>query len=260
MASRGQQKHITPAKPSRAAVIGIGCLILNLHCALVIALALYTTQSLAIVVSVLLGMAILIGGSLRFGFGMLYAGILAMALGAGGSMLAHDLNAALTGSVKENISILEHGKYPDHTILDFNDGRVAFELTGVRVEKRYDKSTTTYVSTSYYVAPVVTEDWSPGDPVTLWAAAVSDVPDSWSVPAGVGFAVNPLNQDTFLAAAYDVKRKHDLNCPDFRFVKWVESREEETESRTGLFVTFFLAVNIVWVGGMLVGLLLFKGE
>ena len=72
--------------PSWPIQILAGFVLMVIHQAVVIPVAVYYSQMLAFGLAVFLGLFIVIGGSMRFGPSMIYAGILAIAVSGTGGM------------------------------------------------------------------------------------------------------------------------------------------------------------------------------
>lgn len=236
--------------PSWPKQVLAGFLLMVIHQAIVIPIAVFYSQMAAFGVALLLGLFIIIGGSMCFGPSMIFAGILAIAVSGTGGMFVYEYHLAAQGPVIKNISISEVHQHQEAKCWLFVDGQPRSDLGGTTIVRTRNKDGG-HSTTSYYVAPIVLKEWNKSHKVPLWACAKYRCPKSWKKAAGVGFAANPIDIGHFRSAVRDAQTRHGLKTfPDLHFVNWAESYEEELSERWNMAKYFLITFNALWFIGM----------
>lgn len=153
----------------------------------------------------------------------------------------------LLGPAALDVPVSEAGEHRYASLFRFTDARVATEFRGVKSVSsgggRGHRPSTEW----YYVAPVVPEDWRPGQPVTAWAAApVNQFYTShanWSKPHRAGVRLASYELRYYREAAADAEETHGLvSAEGAPFIRWTAAPEAELE-RARLFVLWVIAGN-----------------
>ncbi len=236
--------------PSWPVQILAGFILMVIHQAIVIPIAVFYSQMVALGFGALLGMFIIIGGSMSFGPSLIFAGILAISVSCTGGMFFFEYHLAAKGPIAKNVSIGEIHQLQEAKVWFFIDGQPRREFEGVSVSRSRSKDGSTSTN-YYYVVPVVHDYWKKSQEVPLWAVARNRRPGSWKIKAGVGLAANPVDLDHYRSAVKDAKKKHGLlTFPDLHLVEWVESYEEELAERWNIAKYFVITFNALWFIGM----------
>jgi len=153
----------------------------------------------------------------------------------------------LLGPGVAGVTAAEAGRHRYASSLRLTDARVATEHHGTK-SVRYGGGRGHQPRTKwYYVAPIVHEDWRPGQPVSLWAAAPPNQYygslEDWSKPYRAGVQLSSYELRHLREAAADSEEWYGARLPDDAiFIRWTPEPEAEVD-RARKFVLWVIAGN-----------------
>ena len=127
----------------------------------------------------------------------------------------------ILGDVVRDIPASQAHNYPKGRIFELHDAGFRCEYEGAYVSTSTDRQARPIGKSSYIVCPLVSESWTPDDPVTAWTGKVyqEDIPTS-----GTFVAVAPADRSGYHEAIKDAVEKHGLRTIDeAAMLRWVES-------------------------------------
>ncbi len=213
----------------------------------------YTSLILASVFSVLLGLGVIIVGSMKIGPSSIFVGILAIVAGLLPGYFWQEYITLKSGDIVHGISIKEAHNYPKGTIFYFSDGIPLIKYLGEFVEVTESGKPRSRTYSYYYVVPVVTKDWSRDQPVLLWAgSSTSAFNKNWRKPHRAGLR---LISGAFRNAQKNAESKHRLySHSDAPIIEWMASPTEELEYKWKV----AWAAVIMWHAAWIVGMVLYR--
>ncbi|MFO1078581.1 MAG: hypothetical protein U1E73_12730 [Planctomycetota bacterium] len=143
------------------------------------------------------------------------------------------------------ISLAEASAHPWASVLEFREGEVRADLAGsVGI---YDRHAVEIDDTT--VAPIVGADWTPDQPVAVWAVARRETlparRDLWKQRVRTGVRVGGFYVSDYLEAIGDARAHHHLRSAlDPVLVEWTPAPEAALASGWRTFATI---VGIAWI-------------
>lgn len=181
----------------------------------------YALGTAAAIVGVLVvGGALLLLLIRRFGNSLIAAAFLA---GICGSGLGYEVSEAtrLRAGRSMDIGVAEAPQHPEATLFRFRDGHV---LTGFTAQyERVTRSKTSTQRTTYFVAPLVPEGWTVGQPVPAWVGSVQST-GSWHKPwrGGARLDVSDDPENGYRRAIRACESKGLRGAAGAPVLEWVE--------------------------------------
>jgi len=196
----------------------------------------------------------------RFGVGRLqfpsrpgrFSGLLAVAYFVGvllATMGERRLALLAVGETVTGISVRDVADHADAVAFEFTDGRGREELQGMA------SNTKSRGSDDWYVVPVVPENWTVRDPVTVWALHLDGVqPEVLAGQFRAGVRADDEDQHTLYArkAVKDAESMHGLRShPQAVILEMDGSVPELRNSAITFLVIAFGGVNLAWTVAIL---------
>lgn len=154
-------------------------------------------------------------------------------------------------NIVENIRIEEALNYPEADGFTFTNGRVATSLAVTHYVEHLDHNNN-LKTTSYYAAPIVSEDWTVDQPVSLFAVAEADAQkNNWSKPYRAAIKASLSFRDELDEAARKCLSQNKLKAaPDYRLLRWVEDPRQAIAEIYADFINTWLLWNYLMGGGI----------
>jgi hypothetical protein len=238
----------------------VGLLGLNLTLAATMLAATALPWGFVIALAVTLGLAIVVlSFKLRRGV-LFFAGIYACFGAVLTGMYARNYVVAKGAGIVEGIPVAEAPLIPKAGGYIFRDGQARADLGGTYFSSHRGINNQSE-SLWYYVAPVVPEDWTPDQPVTVWAACgeIASCRDAWTQPfrAGVRLNTETTSMPDYRKAVEDAEALHGIRShPEAVFVTWVKSPSEAIEKFKSDGIETAEIWNIIWLATILTAALI----
>jgi hypothetical protein len=229
----------------------LGLLGLNLTLAAATLTATALPWGFVIALAVTLGLAIVVL-SFKLKCGVLFfAGIYACFGSVLTGMYARNYIVAKGAGIIEGLAVTEALNRPQAGGYIFRDGLVRADLRGSFFSSHRGINNQRE-SSWYYVAPVVPEDWTPSDPVTVWAACgeIASCTKNWAKPfrAGVRLNAETTSMPDYRKAAADAESRHGIRShSEAIFMTWVENPRATIEEFKSDGIWTAKIWNIVWL-------------
>jgi hypothetical protein len=162
-------------------------------------------------------------------------------------------------AILKDVKLADAPKFSEAVGFKFTSGKVRPDMSGTYI----DRSGGTDESSSiqfYYVAPVVEDDWTASQPVTVWAACQTvECTRQWKEDFRAGIKVSSLRKEDFAKAIAAAKSRHDLRSPpEAVIIRWVSSPEEAREKYKRDFWSALKIWNVIWIVGFISARLFFR--
>jgi hypothetical protein len=174
----------------------------------------------------------------------------------------------------ENVPVKDAHKYSHAGYIRFSDGRVALDYYGVshHTSTRKSGDVRSRIRHSYYTYPVVSEDWTPDQPIHAWLCESTSNSESTSLkdeehPRLPGLMIrdvkgmlvrNPYDVNYYSQAIENAIKQHGVKAhPKGLLIAYQErSYDRLLDVQRFRFMIFMGMVNMLWVG--VPGLLMFR--
>ncbi len=220
--------------PTRRRALLEGVALFWLIASVAITMSVFLPLVVAILVSGLLGGPLVVARMLRAGPVAAIGPLLGMIAASLGCFFVGPPIQTLRGERVHDIPVQEIARHPRATIFGFTDASLRLELQS---KYEYDAGD---VTRTVYAVPVVGRDWSPKEPVHVWACSRSENGDGeWSKPAKGGYRMKEEDDDSCRKAVASAVGRAALTTPtDVPIIVW--SSDPEGESREDLLLGLLL--------------------
>ncbi len=199
-----------------------------------VSLGYYVSTMLAYVSSFILGLALVIGGSAKWGPAMIFTGVIAIAAAGTGILFYTDYFEARGGETIRGISVDDAIRYPQASRFYFTDGIVMKFFTAKYVDIVYTRSGTNIrqpTSYYYYAAPLVRNEGADIGVINAWVCArYAEDMTYWKDSYRAAIRVGSQDLPYFRKAIALAENKYNLkSSPDAPVLKWVKSPDAEID-------------------------------
>ncbi len=166
------------------------------------------------------------------------------------------------------ISVADAPEY-DVTLFTFKNGEVKPDLAGYNRTEGYVRTRTGgrgyWAGTAYYVAPVVKDDWTPDQVVTLWAVCTdtweleTDFADTdacrrdWKLNHRQGVEIEPGKINDLQPALKNAETEFGLQShPNAKFILWSKDAAFEARSAKGSAIGFMIITHLAFALAVLI--------
>ncbi len=155
------------------------------------------------------------------------------------------------GVIVDSIRIEEALNYPEADGFVFTNGRVETSLAVTHYVEHLDHNNNLKTS-SYYAAPIVSEDWTVDKPVGLFAVAAADAQKkNWSKPYRAAIKASVSFREELEEAARKCLSENNLKAAEgYRLVRWVEDPQQAIAAIYADFSNTWLLWNYVTGAGI----------
>ncbi len=181
---------------------------------------------------------------------LVWAGLCGFVLAIGGNVELLEYVAVKDGAILRNVKIADFVADAKASGATLVDSHVRVDLDGNHYE---DGGPDAGAGTWHHAAPVVDSAWTVTEPVAVWAVCpgVGKCTSLWDLPFSAVLKIHPDNEPKF-KAVLEATRTRALILPDNPvLVEWVESPESSRQERLDGFWNTVLALNIVWIVGLI---------
>jgi hypothetical protein len=239
---------------SSSSAFFVGFIGLNAAMGTAALLSRYLSWGFGIAVGVFFGLVIVVL-SFKFKRGVLFfCGIYTMAGVVLTSMEIRNYVTARAGGIAEGLSVRQARNHAGSGGYRFRDADLRPDIRG-QVLTTHTDINGFRTSTWYYVAAVVPQDWTPEEPVAVWAAC-GEVPgcrEDWAKPFKAGVRLNPETTsipDYGKAVAQAEAVTGVKSAPQPLFITWVEDPSAAIDRfKTNAMGTAKIW-NIVWMANV----------
>lgn len=233
----------------------LGLLGLNLTLAAATLTAIALPWGFVIALAVALGLALVVlSFKLKRGV-FFFAGIYACFGAVLTGMYARNYVVAKGAGIVEGISVAEAVNRPPAGGYIFRDGQARADLSGGFYSTHRDVNKARE-SSWFYVAPVVSEEWTPSDPVTVWAACgeTASCKKDWALPFRAGLRLNAetTSMKDYRQAVASAESLHGIKShPEAVFITWVKSPQAAIEKFKSDGIETAKIWNFLWLATVL---------
>lgn len=245
----------TKGKPTSLFIlIPISLILLNVILAISAAISAHLSWGLAIVIAILLGLMTITISFFYREPSFSWTALMAVVAGLICGISINSYYDVKDREIVNGITLADAVNHREAGGYRFTEGTVRTNLMGTYA-KRSESSRHSSSLSYYYAAPLVTDSWTPRQPVTVWVVKQSVYKkEHWEKPLRAGLRVEAIFKDDLAMAVREAESSHGLTShPGAVMIEWVESPEEAQEAYFTEFKETALTFNIIWLVGLLCG-------
>ena len=216
----------------------------------------HLSWGLAVASSVMLGLLLVTLAVLYRRWILSWAALIAIVASVLGGMYMQDYADIIKRDILEDLSIAEAVEYPEAGGFTFREGVVRRDMETTYVDRHSNSRGQTTIN-YYYAAPLVSESWTPSEPVHIFVVAqTSGERENWAHPwrAAIRAAVT-FREEFEKAVAVCQREKQLLATSPVLMLSWVEDPQKaiggilEDARQAVLFWNIFMlsGIFLTWI-------------